>query len=92
MRADRTASALGDERTTHQDPDQQTTEAAIMAMLLADENAGIWTQAEIELEMSSSRLAVKDSLTALTAAGLIHCHNELVLPTRAARRMDELDL
>jgi predicted DNA-binding transcriptional regulator len=60
-------------------------------MLLADEHAGICTQAEIERELSCSRLAVKDTLAALTAAGLIHRHNELVLPTRAARRMDELD-
>jgi DNA-binding HxlR family transcriptional regulator len=92
MQADGTARALGDERTTHQDPDQQSTEAAIVALLLAHEHAGIWTQAEIERELSASPLTVKDSLATLTAAGLIHRHNELVLPTRAAQRMDELAL
>ncbi len=92
MHEQRTSSKLADERSADSGPDQEATEAAIMALLLADDHAGIWTQGEIEREMSSSRLAVKDGIAALTAAGLIHRHDELVLPTRAAQRMDELDL
>ena len=92
MLGERTASALADECTTDSGPDQPATEAAVMALLLTSSHPGIWTRAEIEREMSSSPLAVKDALSALHAGGLIHLHEELVTPTRAAQRMDELDM
>lgn len=66
--------------------------AAIMALLLADDYKGAWTYDDIERELSSSQLAVADALADLRAAGLIHIHDELVLPTNAARRMDALEL
>ena len=73
-------------------PDHPATEAAIMGLLLSGGHAGIWTRAEIELEVSASPLKVQDALAALQASGLVHLHHEMVTPTRAAQRMDDLDL
>jgi hypothetical protein len=73
-------------------PDHPVTEAAIMGLLLSGGHAGIWTRAEIELEVSASPLKVQDALVALQASGLVHLHDELVTPTRAAQRMDDLEL
>ena len=61
-------------------------------LLLSGGHAGIWTRSEIELESSASPLDVQDALDALQASGLINLHDELVTPTRAAQRMDELEL
>jgi hypothetical protein len=80
-----------DARTTD-GPDHPATEAAIMALLLSGGHAGIWTRAEIELEVSASPLDVQDALVALQASGLVHLHDELVTPTRAAQRMDGLEV
>jgi hypothetical protein len=66
--------------------------AAIIGLLLAGDYHGPWTRDELERELSSSPIAVADGLAALRAAGLIHIHDELVFSTRAARRMDKLDL
>jgi hypothetical protein len=73
-------------------PDHPVTEAAVMGLLLSGGHAGIWTRAEIELEVSASPLDVQDALVALQASGLVHLHDELVTPTRAAQRMDDLEL
>lgn len=73
-------------------PDHPVTEAAIMGLLLSGGHAGIWTRAEIELEVSANPIKVQDALATLQASGLIHLHDELVTPTRAAQRMDDLDL
>jgi hypothetical protein len=74
------------------DQDHPVTEAAIMSLLLSGGHASIWTRAEIELEVSASPLNVQDALMALQASGLVHLHDELVIPTRAAQRMDDLEL
>jgi hypothetical protein len=73
-------------------PERPVAEGAIMALLLSGGHAGIWTRAEIELEVSASPLDVQDALVALQASGLVHLHDELVIPTRAAQRMDDLEL
>lgn len=73
-------------------PDHPVTEGAIMGLLLSGGHAGIWTRAEIELEVSASPLKVQDALAALQASGLVHLPAELVTPTRAAQRMDDLEL
>ena len=84
-------SPRADEHATN-DHDHPVTEAAIMALLLSGGHAGIWTRAEIELEVSASPLNVQDALFALQASGLVHLHDDLVMPTRAAQRMDDLEL
>lgn len=73
-------------------PDHPVTEAAIMGLLLSGGHAGIWTRAKIELEVTASPLKVQDALAALQASGLVRLHAELVTPTRAAQRMDDLEL
>jgi hypothetical protein len=92
MHTDRTDSSLADEHTADPVTHKPATEAAIMGLLLSGGHAGIWTRSEIELESSASPLDVQDALAALQASGLIHLHDELVTPTRAAQRMDELEL
>jgi hypothetical protein len=74
------------------DQDRPVTEASLMSLLLSGGHAGIWTRAEIELEVSASPINVQDALMALQASGLVHLHDELVIPTRAAQRMDDLEL
>ncbi len=80
------------DQDTTSDADHPVTEAAIMGLLLSGGHTGIWTRAEIELEVSASPLNVQDALVALQASGLVHLHDELVMPTRAAQRMDDLEL
>jgi hypothetical protein len=91
MHREGTDSPHADDRTTD-GPGHPATEAAIMALLLSGGHAGIWTRAEIELEVSASPLDVQDALVALQTSGLVHLHDELVTPTRAAQRMDDLEL
>jgi len=68
------------------------TASAVLSLLLATDYQGPWTRAEIERELSGSRVEVQDALADLCAAGLIHIHDELVFSARAARRMDELEM
>jgi hypothetical protein len=42
--------------------------------------------------MGDPALEVKDALRELHGAGLVHLHAELVLVTRAAQRIDQLNL
>jgi hypothetical protein len=71
---------------------QPVTEAAIMTLLLSGGHEGPWTRAELELEVSASPLNVGDVLAALRGSGLVNLQGELVIASRAARRMDELEL
>lgn len=80
------------DQDTASEPDHPVTEAAIVCLLLSGGHRGVWTRAEIEAEVSASPLDVQDALVALQASGLVHLHEELVMPTRAAQRMDDLDL
>ena len=92
MHGDRTGSSLTDEQTQDPTTVQRMAEQAIMMLLLSGGHAGIWTRAEIELEVGSSPLDVQDALAALHGSGLVHLEGEFVSPTRAAQRMDELEL
>jgi hypothetical protein len=92
MRTQRIDSGLNTPDTSEPDPDPQATESAIMTVLLSGGHEGPWTEPELEREMGASALQVKDALSGLRGAGLVHLHAELVLTTRAAQRMDQLDL
>jgi hypothetical protein len=81
---------LPDAQTTHATPDPRATEAGILVLLLSGGHHGIWTRSEIELEAGAGPLDVQDALAALQASGLVHLHDELVTPTRAARFLNEL--
>lgn len=71
--------------------EQSIIESGLMTLLLSPMHPGPWTRTEVQREMGE-RFGVTDALAALNGAGLIHIEGELVLASRTARRMDELDL
>lgn len=80
-----------DDETPACEVDQAVAEAGIMGLLLSEDHHG-WTRAEVERELSSTKLAVTDALAALEGAGLVNACGELVVASRAARRMDRLEM
>jgi hypothetical protein len=68
-------------------------ESVVMMVLLTGDHV-LWSRAELEREISGVRgnpVDVTDAIDALYATGLVHLHGELVAPTRAARRMSQLN-
>lgn len=68
------------------------TQRAVMVVLLSGHHHP-WSRAELEREIASvngDRIAVADAINDLHGAGLLHITGELVTPTRAAQKMDEL--
>jgi hypothetical protein len=62
-------------------------------MLLLESEHSRWSRAELEREVAGAKgnpLDVTDAVNRLYASGLVHLPGELVTPTRAARRTDEL--
>ncbi len=75
------------------DHDQARAEAAIISLLLGADHHGLWSREELIRELSASRLEAIDALARLAASGLIHeLGLDFVAATRAAQRMDDLDL
>jgi hypothetical protein len=67
-------------------------EGAVMMTVLSRDH-GLWSRAELEREVSGTSgnpLDIHDAINNLHASGLLHLCGELVTPSRAARRMDEL--
>jgi hypothetical protein len=68
-------------------------EAAIIVLLLSGDHHGVWSREELIRELSASRLEAADALSGLAGAGLIHeLGPDFVVVSRAAQRMDQLDL
>jgi hypothetical protein len=68
------------------------TQRIVMMVLLSSE-PGPWSRADLHREIQGSRgepIDVDEAIDALYGAGLVHVCNDLVIPTRAARVMDEL--
>jgi hypothetical protein len=68
------------------------TERTVMMVLLSGEHDP-WTRADLQREIAGTKgdpLAVIDAINDLYGAGLVHFTGELVTPTRAASKMDEL--
>jgi hypothetical protein len=68
------------------------TERTVMMVLLSGDHEP-YTRADLQREVAGAKddpLAVIDALNSLYSAGLVHFTDELVTPTRAARKMDEL--
>ena len=68
---------------------------AILMMLHVESEHSPWSRAELERELAGVKgnpLDVTDAVDRLYASGLVHLSGELVTPTCAARRMDELRL
>ena len=75
------------------DQEQGRTEAAIISLLLSTDHHGLWSREELIRELSASRLEATDALAGLAASGLIHeLGPDFVAATRAAQRMDDLEL
>ena len=86
MHAERSASAIAE--IAHH------TEAVVMMLLLESEHSP-WTRTELEREIAGVKgnpIEVTDAIDNLHGSGLVHVSGELVTPTRAARRIEELDL
>jgi hypothetical protein len=67
-------------------------QSVVMMVLLSGEHEP-WTQAELEREIAGTRgdpVAVADAIRELHGAGLLNITGELVTPTRAAQKMNEL--
>jgi hypothetical protein len=67
----------------------RATDWAVLALLLDPDDCLPWSTGELAREIGDHH-AVTDSLKRLHRAGLIHCCNEFVFPTRPARRFEEL--
>jgi hypothetical protein len=68
------------------------TQRTVMMVLLSGEHEA-WSGAELEREIAGTRgdpTAVADAIRELHGAGLLRITGELVTPTRAAQKMDEL--
>ncbi|MEX2448007.1 MAG: hypothetical protein WD404_04595 [Solirubrobacterales bacterium] len=72
-----------------------TVEAIVLNLLLAEQPAQL-TVAELQLELAGGpasfprRDEVERAVRELAAVGLVHRNGELLLPSRAARRFDQL--
>jgi hypothetical protein len=67
----------------------------IVMMVLLCSDPGPWSRADLHREIQGSRgepIDLDEAIDALYGAGLIQVCNDLVIPTRAARVMDELGL
>ena len=67
----------------------------VVMMVLLSSDPGPWSRADLHREIKGSRgepIDVDEAIDALYGAGLIHVSDDLVVPTRAARVMDELGL
>ena len=65
-------------------------EAIVMLMLLHAGHRWPWSRAEVARELGDELLAT-EAVAGLHAAGLVHRCGELVLPSRPAARMQQLE-
>jgi hypothetical protein len=80
-------------RSDRPSPADETQRIVLMVLLAGDHEP--WSRAELQRELSGSTsdpVDPSDAINALYASGLIHVAGELVFPSRAACRMDELQL
>jgi hypothetical protein len=79
-----TSSIFGDDTPA----DQADGLDKIVLLLLFDDRMP-WTVDELGRELNS-RLEAADAIASLAGAGLVHRLDDFVIPTRAARRSDEI--
>ena len=67
--------------------------SGIITLLLSGDHHGVWSREELIRELSASCLEATDAISGLAGAGLIHkLGPDFVAVSRAAQRMDQLDL
>ncbi len=71
------------------EPDSTTVESGILDRLIYPNDQRPWSVDEL-IRDTKSRLGTIDALTSLHGLGLIHRCGDLVFPTRAALRSNEL--
>jgi len=81
-------SATGSVFGNHAPAEQADSLDKIVLLLLFDDRMP-WTVDELGRELNS-RLEAADAVASLAGAGLVHRFGDFVIPTRAARRSDEI--
>lgn len=69
--------------------DEDRVDGALMELLLSPADQRPWTIDDLAREVGSM-IEVEDGVSRLTRAGLVHRHDDLVVPTRAALRLVEV--
>lgn len=69
--------------------DEEQHDSAVLSLMLCDGSGFPWTVEEIARTIGD-RIDAVDAVRRLEAAGLVHRLGDLVFPTLAARRADEL--
>jgi hypothetical protein len=82
---------MQDEGTCTPAEEDQRTEATILCLLLDRTNRHPWAVEELAREIGRP-LDVTNAVASLHAAGLIHRLDGFVFPSRAAVRLDSIDL
>lgn len=67
---------------------QQVVEVGILDLLTNDQDQRPWATSDLIREFGD-QLTVSDAISNLRRVGLIHCHGEVVFPSRAAVRFAE---
>jgi predicted transcriptional regulator len=67
-------------------------ERALVLLLLSDERRQAWSPEELAAELDTDRPTLERALDGLTQAGVVEFAGADARASRAARRIDELDL
>jgi hypothetical protein len=68
-------------------------ERAIVLQVLREDHEERWCRTELGRELADfDRVALDEALVRLAADGVLHCSGEVVCVSRAARRLDELEM
>lgn len=91
MHAERSESELP---AVESDPLELVHQYERVALMVLLEDAHPWTRTELEREIARTRARpeeVTGAIENLYYAGLVHISGELVIPSRPARKLDEMD-
>ncbi len=77
------------DRSPDMEPGERMDNSQKTVLLMLFDDSVPWTLDELGRELKS-QLDAADAVSALAGAGLVHRLGDFVIPTRAARRSDEL--
>jgi hypothetical protein len=78
-----------DRNPDHMEPGERMDNSQKTVLLMLFDDCVPWTLDELGRELKN-QLDAADAVSALAGAGLVHRLGDFVIPTRAARRSDEL--